>query len=52
MTEKLSEKDKVKMKEVFNETPEEALKREMFWRDQQKQDFQPLPVRPEKRNSK
>ena len=39
MTKQLSDKDKKKMKEVFNETPEEAIRRQQFWANQPKQEF-------------
>ena len=43
MTEQLSDKDKKKMKEVFNETPETAMRRTQFWRNQPKQELKPWP---------
>lgn len=42
MTYQLSDEDKEKLKEIFNETPVEAFKRELFWQKKPKQEYKPL----------
>jgi len=43
MTKQLSDIDEKKMKEVFSETPENAMKRRKFWENQPAQEFKAAP---------
>jgi len=42
MTKQLSDIDEKKMKEVFSETPEDAIKRRVFWKNQPPQKFRAI----------